>query len=128
MARAAFADIDAYIAAQPAASRPILQQVRRTIARALPGADEVISYQIPAFRLSGRVVIFFAGWKRHYSLYPVTDALTAAFGDELAPYEVSKGTIRFPLEGPAPEGLIERIAAFKLRELSPSREAQRPKR
>jgi uncharacterized protein YdhG (YjbR/CyaY superfamily) len=62
----------------------------------------VISYQIPAFRLHGAAVIYLAGWKQHYSLYPATGPLVAAFEDDLAPHEVSKGTIRFPLSEPVP--------------------------
>ena len=83
--------------------------------QALPGA-RTISYQIPTYRLQGGYVVYFAGWKRHYSLYPATDHLLAAFKDDLAPYEVSKGTIRFPLSRPVPVKLIERIARFLAKE------------
>ena len=62
--------VDEYIASQPDAARSVLERVRSTIRKALPAADEVISYQIPAFKLHGRVVIYFAGWKQHYSIYP----------------------------------------------------------
>jgi uncharacterized protein YdhG (YjbR/CyaY superfamily) len=64
-------------------------------------------------------VIYFAGWKRHYSLYPATRRLVAAFKDELAPYEVNdKGTIRFPLSEPVPVKLIEAIATFRAKEVA----------
>ena len=63
----------------------------------MPGAEEVISYHMPAYKLDGRVVLYFAGRKQHYSLYPATGHVVAAFLDDLAPYEISKGTIRFPL-------------------------------
>jgi uncharacterized protein YdhG (YjbR/CyaY superfamily) len=56
----------------------------------LPGAEETISYRIPAFNLYGRVVIYFAGWKAHYSLYPVNAKLIAELGEEMAPYEVNE--------------------------------------
>jgi uncharacterized protein YdhG (YjbR/CyaY superfamily) len=82
----------------------------------VPDAQEVISYQIPAFRIGGRVFIYFAGWKSHYSLYPVGEALLEAFGPELTPFKISKGTIRFPLAEPVPEDLIFRIASFKAEE------------
>ena len=116
MAAVKFQSMDQYLAAQPAEAREKLIQVRAAIRRAVPDAVEAISYQIPAFRLNGRVFIFFAGWKGHYSVYPVGDALLEAFGAALARYEISKGTIRFPLEEPVPEELISRIAAFKAQE------------
>ena len=116
MAKTDFKSVDEYIASQPEAVQGFLERVRNTIRKAIPGAEEVISYQIPAYKLHGRAVLYFAGWKQHYSLYPVTDQLVAAFKDELAPYEVSKGTIRFPLSEPVPLNLIGRIAKFRAKE------------
>ena len=116
MAKTDFKSVDEYIDAQPADARPVLKQVRETIRRVLPGAEEIISYQIPAYKLHGDRVIYFAGWKRHYSLYPVAGELAAALKGELAPYEVNnKGTIRFPLSEPVPTKLIERIVKFRRR-------------
>jgi uncharacterized protein YdhG (YjbR/CyaY superfamily) len=63
-------------------------------------------------------VLYFAGWKQHYSLYPATEHLLDAFKDELAPYDVNKGTIRFPLSQPVPVKLIERIAKFRAKEVA----------
>jgi uncharacterized protein YdhG (YjbR/CyaY superfamily) len=116
MPKAAFQSVGEYIAAQPKAARPALRRVRSAIRKALPGAQEAISYQIPAYELKGSAVLYFAGWKRHYSLYPATGALVARFRRALAPYEVSKGTIRFPLSQPVPARLIERIARFRAKE------------
>jgi uncharacterized protein YdhG (YjbR/CyaY superfamily) len=116
MARTDFKSVDEYIASQPEAAQDMLGRVRRAIRKAVPEAEEVISYQIPAYRAHGRVVIYFAGWKRHYSLYPVTDSLVAAFADELSPYKISKGTIRFPLSEDVPVKLIEDIARFRAKE------------
>jgi uncharacterized protein YdhG (YjbR/CyaY superfamily) len=118
VAKTDFTSVDAYIAAQPEAAQRVLKRVRRAIHRAVPGAEEAISYQIPTFKLHGGAVLFFAGWKRHYSLYPATAPVVAAFKDDLAPYEVDKGTIRFPLSGPVPEKLIERIAKLRVREVA----------
>jgi uncharacterized protein YdhG (YjbR/CyaY superfamily) len=118
MAKTDFQSVEEYIATQPEASQPVLQRVRSAIRKAIPAAEEAISYQIPAYKLNGRAVLYFAGWKRHFSLYPVTDPLLAAFSDELARYEISKGTIRFPLSEPVPAKLIERIAKFRLKEAS----------
>ncbi len=128
MAKTDFKSVDEYIATQPEAARHILERVRSTIRKAMPGAEEVISYQIPAYRFSGRATLYFAGWKQHYSLYPATEALVAAFKDELAPYELSKGTIRFPFSQPVPTKLIERIAKFRAREDAEERKAGAPKR
>jgi uncharacterized protein YdhG (YjbR/CyaY superfamily) len=98
MAKTDFNSVDEYIASKPAEARPLLERVRAILKRALPKAAEIISYQIPAYKQGGQTVLFFAGWASHFSLYPVSDALVAAFGDELLAYEHSKGTLRFPLE------------------------------
>src|SRR4249920_614971 len=96
MAKTAFKSIDEYIATFPPDVQPILQRVRSTIRKAVPKAEEAISYQIATFKLHGSYVVYFAGWKEHYSLYPASSRLVAAFKDDLASYEVKKGTIRFP--------------------------------
>jgi uncharacterized protein YdhG (YjbR/CyaY superfamily) len=118
MAKTGFRSVDEYITSQPEAAQGVLERVRRTIRKALPGAEEAISYQIPAYELNGRPVIYFAGWRHHYSVYPSTDRLVAAFNDDLARYEVSKGTIRFPLSEPVPVKLIEGIAKVRAQEVA----------
>ena len=119
MAKTDFKSVDEYIAAQPEAVQGVLERVRGAIRKAVPRAEEVISYQIPAYKLPGGPVLYFAGWKQHYSLYPATEDLVAAFKDELAPYEVNnKGTIRFPLSQPVPVKLIERIANFRAKNVA----------
>jgi uncharacterized protein YdhG (YjbR/CyaY superfamily) len=117
MAKNDFKSVDEYIASQPEAVQGVLQRVRSIIRKAVPGVEEVISYKIPTYKLHGGPVLYFAGWKRHYSLYPATDPVMASFQDDLAPYEVSKGTIRFPLSEPVPVKLIERIAKFRAKEV-----------
>jgi uncharacterized protein YdhG (YjbR/CyaY superfamily) len=114
VARAGFESVDEYVAAQPEAARRALQRVRGIIRKALPKADEVISYGIPTYKIDGRTVLHLAGWKRHYSLYPANARLIAAFQDELAPYLVEKSTLRFEISQPVPARLIERIAKFRL--------------
>ena len=109
--------VDRYIEAQPAAVRAVLARVRQTIRRAIPRAEEGISYGIPTFKHQGRPVLYFAAWQRHYSLYPSNTRLVAAFRQELKPYEVSKGTIRFPLDQPVPVSLIAAIAKFRWNEV-----------
>jgi uncharacterized protein YdhG (YjbR/CyaY superfamily) len=113
MRKAGFVNVDEYISAQSEVAQGVLQRVRSTLRNALPGAEEVISYNIPAYRQNGEIVLYFAGWRQHYSLYPAGENLVAAFKDRLTSYKVSKGTIRFPLSEPVPVQLIERIAKFR---------------
>ncbi len=115
---AASGSVDDYIAAQPEAVRGSLREVRAAIRKAIPKAEEVISYKIPAYRLPGGVVIFFAGWKKHYALYPATDGVVSTFAKELAPYDVEKGTIRFPYGEAIPVALIGRIAKLRAAEVA----------
>lgn len=110
------ATIDAYLATQPEHTQAVLKKVRATLQKAMPNAEECISYAIPAFKLHGSAIVFFAGWKEHFSLYPTTAPLLEAFGEELAGYEISKGTIRFPLDEAPPLKLIARIAKFRVKE------------
>ena len=116
MAKTDFKSVDEYIATHPEAVQAVLRRVRGTIRKAVPNAEEVISYQIPAYKMQGAAVIYFAGWKEHYSLYPASDRMVKAFKNELAPYKVSKGTIRFPLTEPVPVKLIEGVAKFRAKE------------
>jgi uncharacterized protein YdhG (YjbR/CyaY superfamily) len=118
MAKTDFKSVDEYIASKPRDVQGVLKRVRSTIRRAVPAADEVISYQIPAYKLNGVSLLYFAGWKNHFSLYPASDAMVAAFKDELADYRISKGTVRFPLSEPVPVNLIERIAKFRAEQLT----------
>jgi uncharacterized protein YdhG (YjbR/CyaY superfamily) len=127
VAKTEFKSVTEYIAAHPAPVRSALRRVRSAIRKALPKADETISYQIPAYKLGGRTVIYFAGWKAHYSLYPATKRLAAAFKKELAPYEVNdKGTIRFPLSEPVPVELIEDLARFRATEAAGGVKTKKP--
>lgn len=102
--------VDAYIESFPEDVRAILQEVRRTIHDAVPGAGEKISYAIPAVTLDGKALVYFSGWQKHVSVYPIPtgdDALTR----ELEPYRAGKGTLKFPLGSPVPYELIRRVAA-----------------
>lgn len=107
-----------YIASKPKKSRASLEAVRRAILGAIPTVHEGLAYQMPAYTLNGVGVLYFAGWKAHYSLYPASDALAAEFAKELAPYERSKGTIKFRLSAPVPVRLIARIAKFRAQQVS----------
>ena len=125
MAKTDFKSVDEYIASQPDASQAVLTRVRSAIRKAVPGAEESIAYQIPAYKLHGEPVLYFAGWKQHYSLYPATGTLVEAFKKDLAQYEISKGTIRFPLSERVPVKLIERIAKFRIKEIA-ARKTSKP--
>jgi uncharacterized protein YdhG (YjbR/CyaY superfamily) len=104
--------IDAYIADFPPAVQKRLQQVRKTIAKAAPGAEEVISYRIPAFKRNGYLV-YFAGFKNHIGLYP---ARVKPLEKELAAYQGGKGTVQFPHDTPLPLDLIIRIVKHRVAE------------
>ncbi len=115
MAMQRYGSVSEYIAAQPRAVQGVLRKVRGAIRKAVPAAEESISYGIPAYKVDGRVVIYFAAWKEHFSIYPSSARLVAAL-PELSRYEMSKGTIRMPLDAPVPVRLIERIAKLRAKE------------
>ncbi len=112
--RPALTTIDDYIAGFPPEIQAILAQIRATIRQAVPDAEEVISYQMPTFKLHGNLV-HFAAFKRHIGLYPTPGAIEQ-FKDELARYAVAKGTVRFLLDEPIPYALIGEIARARARE------------
>jgi uncharacterized protein YdhG (YjbR/CyaY superfamily) len=116
VAKTNFKTVDQYILSRPEALQPTLHKVRSILRKALPKAEEVISYQIPAYKLPGGPALFFAGWTEHWSLYPATEGLVRTFRRELVPYEISKGTIRFPLSEPVPTKLIQAIARYRAQE------------
>jgi uncharacterized protein YdhG (YjbR/CyaY superfamily) len=109
---------DEYIAAQPESPRAVLERVRATIRKALPRATEGISYQIPVYKLDGRMVIYFAGFQRHYSIYPATARVVQALGKELTGLLHSKATIRFAYTDAVPARLISRIAKLRATEVA----------
>src|SRR5262245_51211454 len=118
MPRPRFENVSAYIAAQPPAVRTRLKQVRTAIRKSVPEAEEMISYGIPAYKLRGRVLIYFAGFKNHYSIYPFSAALAKALKAQIGSYEYNnKGTIRFPLDRPVPVRLVASIAKARARDV-----------
>jgi uncharacterized protein YdhG (YjbR/CyaY superfamily) len=114
--RTNYESVGEYIAAQPPPARSVLRRVRATIRKALPGATEGISYQIPVYKLAGRMVLYFAGLKNHYSIYPATGQVTRALKKELASRLHSKATIRFSYDEPIPTRLITKIAKLRAAE------------
>jgi uncharacterized protein YdhG (YjbR/CyaY superfamily) len=106
--------IDAYIAASPAAVRPILKKIRMTISTAAPGAEEIISYRMPAFRLNG-ILVYFAVFKAHIGLFPPVSG-DARLKKALSPYAGPKGNLKFPLDQPVPYALIKRIVRLRVKQ------------
>ena len=102
-----------------------MEQLRSTIRAAAPDASEVIAYNMPALRRDGRFLVSYEAYKRHYSIFPWSDAMLAELGDELRPYAVGKGTLRFPADQPIPLGLVTRVVEVRLREVDD--EASRPR-
>lgn len=105
------ADIDEYISQQPDNVQALLKQMRNTIKRAAPKAEEVISYQMPAYKFHG-MLVYFAAFKNHIGFYP-TAAGIAEFKKELSSYKGAKGSVQFPLDQPLPLKLITLITKFR---------------
>jgi uncharacterized protein YdhG (YjbR/CyaY superfamily) len=108
--------VEAYLAALPEERRTALEELRQAIRAAAPDATETIAYQMPALRTHGQFLVSYAAFKAHYSIFPASEAVVAALGDELAPYLAGKGTIRFPTDQPIPVALVTRVVAVRLAE------------
>lgn len=117
---------DEYIAAYPADVQKRLQQIREAIKKAVPQAQEVISYAMPAYKVNS-VLVYFAGWDKHIGFYPGAGAI-AHFKDELSAYKGAKGSVQFPLDEPLPVDLINRIVAYRVTEDAAIAEARRIKK
>ena len=109
-------DIDSYIAGFPKDVQRVLREIRATIRKAAPAAEEAISYQIPTFKLDGRALVYFAGFENHVSVYPAPVG-DPAFKGKLSAYASGKGTAKFPLGKPIPVGLIRDIVKFRAKKI-----------
>ena len=112
MSRVTAGTIDEYLARLPPDKRAALQWLRRHIRAAAPGAVECISYGIPAFRLGGKLLVHFGAAAKHCAFYP--GGIIERFAEELAGYDTSKGTIRFPPDAPLPAALIRTIVRAQI--------------
>ena len=112
----ATAQVRAYLAALPPPVRKGLKQIQGAIRSAAPGAIEHFSYRMPGFRLDGKMFLWYAAWKNHLALYPITAAIQRAHAPALARYEVSKGTIRFPMDEPPPLALVKKLVKARVAE------------
>ncbi|MFZ5552149.1 MAG: iron chaperone [Bacteroidota bacterium] len=115
MERIKVKNIDDYIAHFPEKTQKLLQQVRTTIKKAAPKAEEAISYAIPTFRLYGKNLVHFAGYNHHIGFYPGA-AVVANFKKEISGYKNAKGSIQFPLDKPMPLSLITKITEFRIKQ------------
>ncbi|MEP6675944.1 MAG: DUF1801 domain-containing protein [Ferruginibacter sp.] len=109
-----FSDIDEYQSAFPAKKKAILKTIRKTIREAAPDAEEIISYNMPAFKLH-KTLLYYAAHKEHIGLYPFSSAINA-FKKQLANYKTAKGSIQFPFDEPLPLDLIKNIVRFRVKE------------
>lgn len=110
--------VDDYLAALPEESRAALEDLRKTIEAAAPEATETISYNMPTFKYQGRFLVSFAAFKNHCSLFPASEAVMKAYGEELQPYFSGKGTFRFRPDNPIPAALVKKIVKTRIKEVS----------
>lgn len=108
--------VDAYLAGLPEDQRAVLETIRKAITAAAPGATEVISYQMPAYKLDGRFLVSFAAFKDHCSLFPASGAVMEVLGKELEPYFSGKGTLRFTVDKPIPAAVVKKIVKTRIEE------------
>jgi uncharacterized protein YdhG (YjbR/CyaY superfamily) len=117
--------VEAYLAARPAKAREHLQALRAAIGGAARGLVESFGYGMPAFSLDGKPFIWYAAWKRHCSLYPVSSETLLALAAEVEGYETTgKGTIQFPLDQPVPTALVKRLVKARIAEVRAKRKKE----
>jgi len=108
--------IDEYLTQVQTEQRTVLEKLRQAILDVAPGAEECISYGIPAFRLNGRALVFFGAWANHCALYPGSSTTLKKFRDELRDFQISKGTVRFSAGKPLPVALVRKLVKARIAE------------
>lgn len=108
--------VQAYIASAPQESRAKLKELRSIIKSLIPQAEEGISYGMPVFKLNGKSLICFAGYKHHIGFYPMSGTFIKSYQEDLKNYKTSKGAVQFPIEKPLPITLIKKLVKGKLQE------------
>ena len=107
-----FKSVDEYLSVFPANTKAVLQEMRNTIKKAAPQAEEVISYNMPAYKLNG-ILVYFAGYANHVGFYPTASGMEA-FKQEFSGYKNSKGAVQFPIDRPLPLALITKVVKFRI--------------
>lgn len=107
-------DVESYINSFPPVTQKALKQMRATIKKTAPKAEEVISYQMPAYKYNGQTLVYFAGYDRHIGFYPTASGIEN-FKKEFTGYKSSKGAVQFPLGKPLPLDLVTRIVQFRIK-------------
>jgi uncharacterized protein YdhG (YjbR/CyaY superfamily) len=97
-----------------------MEQLRAAIRAGAPDAVEVISYKMPAFKSNGRFLVSYDAYKRHYSLFPASEAVMRTLSAEIEPFLAGRGTIRFPSDAPIPTDLVTKVAEIRVRETAAS--------
>ena len=113
-------EIDAYLAALEEPKRSTLEQLRRVILEVVPEAEQGLAYGAPAFKVMGKTVAGFAAFKNHLSYLPHSGSVLAELGDAVAPYETSKGSLKFAIDQPLSKRLVVTLLAARMRELGMS--------
>ena len=108
--------VDSYLRDLKEPKRTTLQELRRTILEIVPGAEEVISYRVPAFRLQGEVIAGFAAFKKHLSYLPFSGSVLGQLADELEGYARTKSSLHFPVDRPLPRALVKKLIAVRLKD------------
>jgi uncharacterized protein YdhG (YjbR/CyaY superfamily) len=126
MDRRRFKNVDEYISELPLQKKRMLSQLRKAIKQVAPSAEEIISYNMPAYKQNG-ILVYFAAHSNHIGFYPFTTAIKV-FSNELSKYETSRGTVKFPLDKKLPVGLIKKITKFRVNENIQKAKAKKLKR
>jgi len=111
-----FENIDEYIESFPETVQYILGKLRNTVRKAAPEAVELISYQMPTFKLDKKRLVYFSAWKNHIGFYSIPEG-DETFRKELSPYSGEKGSLRFPLDKPIPYHLVKKIVTLRVKEI-----------